>query len=164
MFRDNQGRFVLAGDGSFLFKVVVDGHDLLVENARATWFGGKDDKYDDGQTASGVLNNQEGYLTPMGCALPIPNGTRTRGTPFPRLPWRIQVRVYNRANGKMITVPLIDRGPAKPPYANAAIDLTQSAFAGLGGNKEVGHISVNFRVLGGARYLSAEVRSAMARA
>jgi hypothetical protein len=72
MFRDGQGRFVLAGDGSFRFRVVVDGDDLLVENARATWFGGNDDKDDNGHTASGVLNDQEGNLTPMGCALPIP--------------------------------------------------------------------------------------------
>ena len=35
MFRDSQGRFVLAGDGSFRFGVVVDGDDLLVENVHA---------------------------------------------------------------------------------------------------------------------------------
>jgi rare lipoprotein A (peptidoglycan hydrolase) len=80
------------------------------------------------------------------------------------LPWRIQVRVFNLANHKMITVPLIDRGPAKPPHADAALDLTQSAFASLGGSKAIGHIRVNYRVLGGARYLSAGVRSSMARA
>ena len=163
MFRDNQGRFVLAGDGTFRFGVVVDGDDLLVENVRATWFGGMDDKDDNGETASGVLNNQEGRFTPLGCALPIPGGPRTSGSPFPMLPWRIQVRVYNCGNHRMITVPLIDRGPAKPPFANAALDLTQSAFAALGGNKAFGHITVNFRVLGGVRYLSSTVRSTLSR-
>ncbi len=157
MFRDTQGRVVLIGDGSFTFKVVVDGDDLLVENVRATWFGGKDDNYDNGHTASGVLNNQDGLSTPLGCALPIPGGHATSGTPFPKLPWKTQVRVFNIHTARTITVPLIDIGPAKPPAANAALDLTQSAFAALGGNKKAGSIRVNYRVIGGAKFLDLKV-------
>jgi hypothetical protein len=158
MFRDKSGRAVLEGDGQWGFQLVVDGQDLLVENVYATWFGGKDDKYDNGHTASGILNNQEGLQTPLGCALPIPGSSKTVGTPLPRLPWQTQVRVYNCQTGKTVVVPLIDIGPAKPPSANAALDLTQSAFGALGGNKVKGRIKVNYRVLGGAIYLTTDIK------
>ncbi len=144
---------VLKGDGSYGFRVVVAGNDLTVDDVYATWFGGIDDPGDDGQTASGVLNNQAGPQTPLGCALPIPGSPKTAGTPFPRLPWNIEVEVHCKDTGKGIVVPLIDVGPAKPPAAHAAIDLTQSAFMALGGHKPEGKIKVNYRVIGGAKYV-----------
>jgi len=153
MYKDHLGRSVLVGDGSYGFKVVIDGGDLLVENVNATWFGGSDDPDDDGNTASGIRNDQDGPHTPLGCALPIPGSPKTVGTPFPRLPWLTRVRVYSLETGRTASVPLIDIGPAKPPNANAALDLTQSAFAALGGNKKTGRIKVNYRVIGGVAFL-----------
>lgn len=153
MYKDQSGRSVLVGDGSYGFEVIVDGSDLLVENVYATWFGGNDDPGDDGNTASGVMNNQPGPSTPLGCALPIPGSPKTMGTPLPRLPWLTQVRVYSLETGKTVTIPLIDIGPARPPAADAAIDLTQSAFAALGGIKHKGRLKVNYRIVGGAAYI-----------
>lgn len=52
MFRDAQGTWVLSGDGSYKFRAVIDGRDLVVRDVKATWFGGDDDPDDDGFTAS----------------------------------------------------------------------------------------------------------------
>lgn len=155
MFRDKLERLVLSGDGSFKFQAIVEGEDIVVRNVWATWFGGKDDKDDNKDTASGVLNNQEGPQTPPGCALPMSgcHCRRTEGSPLPKIPWHTHVRVSNQENGRTVIVPLIDIGPAKPPFAYAAIDLTQSTFAALGGDKRRGRFKVEYRILGGSRYI-----------
>jgi hypothetical protein len=166
MYRDSQGRLILAGNGSYTFQVIVEGQDLVVRDVRATWFGGKDDRSDNGHTASGVLNNQEGPLTPRGCALPMSgrHDFLTEGSPLPKLPWGTTVRVFNRETGRTIVVPLIDSGPRKPtlpPHTHAAIDLTQSAFAALGGSKARGHMKVDYRVLGGVKHLPERIKAAI---
>ena len=150
---------VLRGDGRYAFTVRVEGDDLVVRGVRATWFGGAHDPQDNGQTASGVSTRRHPEL--IGCALPMGGFRLTRGSPLPDLPWLVTtVEVSRPDNGRRTSAPLIDLGPAAPPAAHAAIDLTLAAFHALGGDLEVGHVTVDFRVVGGARHLPANVLSA----
>lgn len=151
MYKDSQGRTVLQGDGEWGFEVIVDGNDLLVLNARATWFGGDCDPEDNGETASGVLT--KGHPDLLGCALPISGFSVTNGSPMPHLPWNIMVRVYCPETNKDISVPLIDLGPSKPPRANAQIDLTKATFRALGVPTRNGELTCRYRVIGGAKYV-----------
>lgn len=136
-----------AGDWDFL-NVTTDGNDLVVSDARATWFGGTDDPGDDGQTASGV--NTREHPETRGCALPMDgfNHASTDGSPIPRLPWFTMVEVTNRETGASISVPLIDLGPSK--FTRAGLDLTQPSFRALGGNLNSGSLQVDYRIVGGA--------------
>ena len=140
---------VLHGDGTYGFTARIEGDDLVVRGARATWFGGVDDPLDSGETASGVSTRLHPEL--IGCALPM-NGFRvTGGSPLPRLPWMTTVVEVTRvAGGQSVKVRLIDLGPAAPPRAHAAIDLTRAAFRALGGELAQGSMTVDFRVPGGA--------------
>jgi hypothetical protein len=161
MFRDPQGRWVLSGDGSYNFHAIVEGNDLVVQNAKATWFGGDDDPEDDGFTASGVMT--KGNPTLLGCALPMSgcHCVYTEGSPLPKVPWRTLIQVFSRETGRVLKIPLIDIGPNKNAKSHAAIDLTQAAFNALGGSKSRGHISVDFRVIGGATYVPAQIKAQM---
>jgi hypothetical protein len=69
------------------------------------------------------------------------------------MPWNTFVRVKNRANGKELSVPLIDLGPALSAPSHAAIDLTETAFALLGGAPADGVMRVDFVIPGGALFL-----------
>ncbi len=124
---------------------VIDGQDILVRGALASWFGGPNDPEDDGQTASGVSTRANPGI--MGCALPVPLTPKTMGSPLPKLPWQTQVTV-STPGGLTLTVPLIDVGPAL--YTNHAIDLTTAAFIALGGHLNDGLISVDYRIPGAA--------------
>jgi hypothetical protein len=159
MFRDPQGRWMLSGDGSYKFQAAVDGKDLVVQNVKATWFGGDDDPEDDGSTASGVRTKGNPAL--LGCALPMSgcHCVYTEGSPLPKIPWRTLVQVFSRETGRMLRIPVIDIGPSKHARSLAAIDLTQAAFAALGGSKSRGHINVDYRVLGGVDCLPAQVKA-----
>jgi len=161
MFKNADGKVVLQGDGSYGWGAIVDGDDLVVRNVRATWFGGDSDPLDNGETASGV--NTKGHPNLDGCALPmtgmhVPN---TEGSPLPKVPWKTIVRVYNRDNHKVMEIPVIDLGPAKPPHAHAALDLTIHAFKALGGSLNVGELHVDYRVIGGATYLDKNTKEAI---
>src|SRR5512143_417948 len=104
----------LRGDGSFGFVAVIQNDDILVDNVRATWFGGPNDPGDNGQTASGIRTDTNPI--PQGCALPMDgfNHPATDGSPLPRMAWKTtRVEVTNLANGRGATVPLIDLGPSK---------------------------------------------------
>ncbi len=160
MFRNSQGKWVLSGDGSYRFHVLVDGKDLVVQNAKATWFGGDDDPEDKGFTKSGVLT--KGNPTLLGCALPMSgyNNPHAEGSPLPKLPFlRTIVQVSCRETGRVVRVPLIDIGPSKHANSFAGIDLTQAAFTALGVSKSRGHVTVDFRVIGGADHLPAQIKS-----
>ena len=140
----------------------VVGNDIIVTGVVATWFGGANDPQDDGETASGVSTKANPHF--FGCALPmdlfpsIPPTLVTRrnpcaGSPLPRFPWFTKVLFTNRENGMQAQGALIDLGPAAPPKATAAADLTRPLFVALGGNLDVGHIPVDFTILGGAKPL-----------
>lgn len=143
------------------FRVEIDGDDLVVENATATWFGGNNDPHDNGLTASGIPTRNNPHV--MGCALPVCWYSKsTADSPFitqrkirkPSIPWRTKVSVESQKTGKIVEVALIDNGPAKS--ANDAIDLTVAAFQSLGFSLKQGVIKVSFRILGAAKYMEAE--------
>lgn len=144
------GNRILKGDGTWPWTAEVDGDDIVVRNAKATWFGGASDPEDNGETASGV--STKGNPKILGCALPM-DGFKavksTKGSPIPRLPWKMLVEVSH--NGSTLSVPVIDIGPSK--YTGHPLDLTVEAFRQLGGNLKQGVIIVDFRIKGGAKYL-----------
>lgn len=148
----SQANLVLRGDGTWKWQATVEGNDIVVRNATATWFGGDDDPIDSGETASGIKTKGNPGL--MGAALPMdgfPTVRSTKGSPIPKIPWRTSIEV--KANGKVATVPLIDIGPAKS--AGDQIDLTQAAFKYFAGNLRQGVLKgVEFRVIGGAKYVA----------
>ena len=139
---------VLSGDGTWSFTAVVDGNDIVVQGVVATWFGGANDPEDNGETASGISTKKRPDI--QGCALPLNYGP-CAGSPIPKVPWGTQVEVTNMATGKTITVPVIDLGPARD--TGHGIDLTVAAFQQFA-PLSIGRIAVNYRVLGGARYVT----------
>jgi len=136
---------VFVGDGAWGFTATVDGDDIVVRNARATWFGGANDPQDDGKTASGV--NTKRRPTIQGCALPMNFGPCV-GSPIPKLPWGTKVEVTHLETGKKLTVHVIDLGPSRS--TGNAIDLTVAAFKQFA-PLSVGKIAVDYRILGAAR-------------
>lgn len=132
------------------FVVVVDGEDLLVENVRATAFGGYSDSGDNGETASGMPTKHT--PEPFGCALPIlPNVSATSNSPFPLLPWGTVV--YVTSGDAEFYCPLIDNGPAKS--SGNAIDLCVRCAKFIDPKATANNFEaiVSFRVLKGATFL-----------
>lgn len=125
-------RRVFTGDGTWPFYVTIDGDDAVMRatlgrKLTATWFGGDDDKHDDGRTASGIMTRGNPGL--LGCALPmqISNGVKVHkcaGSPIHNIPYGAQITVT--AGNVTLTAPLIDVGPAK--WTSDSVDLTQAAF------------------------------------
>lgn len=140
---------VLKGDGTWGFVAIVDGDDLVVRGAQATWFGGANDPQDFGETASGINTKRRPEV--QGCAIPMSFGP-CKGSPLPRVPWGTKVEVVHLKSGKMISVPVIDLGPAHG--TGHALDLTPAAFKQFAPLSD-GKVVVDFRVLGAAKRLSA---------
>jgi len=116
---------LLKGDGTWGWGAEIDGEDIVIANATASWFGGANDPQDNGETASGI--STKGNPDLVGFALPMdgfPTVASTKGSPIPRLPWKTPVTVSLGAIS--VTGPLIDLGPAKS--AGHQVDLTQAAF------------------------------------
>jgi hypothetical protein len=130
--------------------VVVQGQDLVVRNAKASY-------WDDKKTASGVDASGPNV---RGCALPLPASTLSSGTPFPMIKWHTKVHVKNREKDKETDVELIDIGPSAKVRSRAGVDLTPSAFTDLGEDLKKGIITVDFTVIGGARFLPNDTRAA----
>lgn len=136
------------GDGRWVFTARRDGHDIVVEDVIATWFGGANDPEDNGETASGISTAKHPEI--QGCALPMDLGPKlpsTQGSPIPRVPWWTQVEVVSRWTGRKIVVPVIDVGPSRA--SGHALDLTQAAFTALGGSLTTGRIRVDYRIVQG---------------
>ncbi len=140
---------MLAGDGTWSFTAIVDGNDIVVRNATATWFGGANDPEDNGETASGISTKKRPDIE--GCAIPMNYGP-CAGSPLPKVPWGTRVEVTHLATGEKITVPVIDLGPARS--TGNALDLTVAAFKQFAPLSQ-GKITVDYRVLDAARYLPA---------
>lgn len=113
----------------------VDGKDLVVRGAEASWF-------DDKETASGFDAS-----TVLGCALPMRVGdfAKTMGSPIPRLDFHTQVRVWCPETNRQSTVYLIDVGPDK--RVRREIDLSKRLFMSLGLPLSRGVVSVDYRIL-----------------
>ena len=171
MSRINEtGQTVLEGDGSFNFEAIVDGNDLVVHRARATAWGGPSDPWDKGRTAAGVDTATHGD-TVLGCSLPQSGAgvSACNGSPIPKLRYGrvdadgkpipdtgwVRVRVFSRKTGQQAECIVIDIGPAKPPRANAAIDLTTGTIRALGFAVDPNDFEdiVDFRVFDGATFL-----------
>lgn len=146
---------ILRGDGTWPWNAYVSGDDIIVLGARATCFGGANDPQDSGETASGISTK----LSPCirACALPMiytGNNKALRralgGSPIPKLPWMTKVEVT--ANGKTITVPVIDLGPAK--RTGNAIDLTIAAAREFERHASATSFALacSYRILGAAKY------------
>ena len=166
-----QGQTVLTGDGRFGFEVIIDGNDLVVRKARATAWGGHNDPDDHGTTAAGVKTSVWGAEI-LGCSLPQNNNdSQTIGSPIPRLRYGrvlangkpdlndshwVKVQVYFHLTGKTVMTYLMDNGPARPPKANAAIDLTTGAIHAGGYNVDPNQFDgiVDFRIFNGKAFLA----------
>lgn len=112
------------------FTAKREGSDILVENVRATCFGGDADPQDSGETASGLSTIKFKWLAAV--ALPMRyTGTSKAmlnalgGSPIPKVPWGTLVRVTDLKTGKSFDLPVIDLGPARK--TGNAIDLTVAA-------------------------------------
>ena len=149
---------VLRGDGSWPWNAFVNGEDIEVVAALATCFGGGADPQDNGETASGVNTKLNPNI--MGCALPmIYTGSNAAllkalgGSPIPRVPWKTLVQITEAATGKILTVPVIDLGPAKK--TGNAIDLTIAAARHFKPGASATHFAMacHYKILGGAKYL-----------
>ena len=153
---------ILRGDGTWPWSAHVDGNDILVIGCRATCFGGSNDPQDSGETASGISTKFNPAL--KACALPMIYGGPSKvmrkalgGSPLPVVPWRTMVEVMS--NGKRLTVPVIDLGPAK--YTGNAIDLTIAAARFFDGNASATSFEMqcSYRIIGGAQYLRRKGRA-----
>ena len=147
---------ILRGDGTWPWSAHVDGDDILVIGAKATCFGGANDPQDSGETASGVSTKMNPLV--RGCALPMIYTGRNKallkalgGSPLPKMPWHTKVQVM--ANGKCLTVPVIDLGPGK--RTGNAIDLTIAAARFFKSNASATNFKIecSYRILGGAKHL-----------
>jgi hypothetical protein len=134
---------------AWAFTVRIDGADLLLENVRATCWGGFDDPQDNGETASGMSTRH--VPEPFGVALPVlPNVASTAGSPLPLLPWGTVVKVtWGRGE---FYAPLIDNGPARA--TGNAIDLTPRCARLINAKATASDFEavVSCRVLGGAAF------------
>jgi len=145
-------------DGSWPFRVYVDGGDLVVFGNMATCFGGTDDPMDNGETASGISTKNP---TVRGVALPRRYEGKNKaqlkalgGSPIPaRLPFHTAVEVEDLLTGKRILAPFIDVGPAK--WTDNAIDLTVACARELDPKATARNFErkVSFRILGGAKFI-----------
>jgi hypothetical protein len=141
-------------DRTWHFKVTVDGEDLIGEGI--TIDDGIATTWDDHSTSSGTPADKEGYL---GCSLPTGRCNKTKGSPFPKLPWHTKVRIWNPKSNKQVVCDLIDEGPSyyatagTGEYGNAMIDLTPAAKFALGAKHANDNFPVRIRIFGGAKYL-----------
>ncbi len=123
------------GDGSYDFEAIIDGKDILVVNEIAIPFS---------------------YVT-SGVALPIAGHKDTVGTPLAGIPLGTMVRVWSPKTNKSIEVPLVAVSPArKPKGSGGAIKLSSPVYTALG--LAPGSITVNYRVLGSAKYYTEEAK------
>jgi len=126
--------------------LVRDGDDLVVNDASTNWWGAS--PHENGMTAVGVdLDKQPDF---EGCALPfLYRGPK--GLPKPSM--STLVEITNVATGERIKVPFIDY--YKESQGEPGIDLTKAAYKKLYGSLERG-MRVNYRIIGGAKYLDAK--------
>lgn len=147
----------LVGDGTWGWSAEIDGDDIVINNATATWFGGANDPLDNGQTSSGVSTKKNPKI--LGVALPVVSWhPSTKGSPlaFTRpkpkvaIPWRTKVSVTY--DGDTYEAELLDNGPAKS--AGDQCDLTQELFRKFA-KLSVGVLKgVTARIHGAAKYAS----------
>jgi 3D (Asp-Asp-Asp) domain-containing protein len=150
---------ILRGDGTWPWYAQVDGDDIIVQDVRATCFGGSADPQDSGQTASGISTKANPKLA--ACALPRAYTGNSPaliaalgGSPIPAsVPFKSRVQVT--CGDVTFIVPFIDLGPGK--RTGNAIDLTPAAARMINSKANARNFSatVSYRILGAAKYASA---------
>lgn len=174
--KEKTGLRIYNGDGTWCFYAQDDGngnvrlferrtHNSALE---ATWYGGTNDPFDSGKSASGV--HTKNYPKLEACALPMDllrtHNNPCKGSPLPVLPWGTvarsdgtynlspngtYVRVTNVKTGVQLTLPLNDLGPAKS--ASNAIDLTQAAYVKLAGARSA-RLLVQVTIINGTNLIA----------
>lgn len=135
----------------YLSGIIIDGSDLVMRGVRATYFGDVDDDMDNGIGASGF--HVRAHPEYAGVALPLRVsglGGLFSGCPMPKLPWFIPVRVWSPKTQQSVYAHLVDLGPN--PRTKTPIDLTVGTVRALGLDPSDGEWTVDFRVIGGAKY------------
>ena len=94
------------------------------KNAHASYYA---DRFHGKRTASGKIFNMNGLTAA-----------------HKKLPFGTRVKVTKEANGKMVVVEVIDRGPF---VKGREIDLSKKAFMIIAGNKNSGNAKVTLEVL-----------------
>ncbi len=153
-------KLILKGTVGWKFTARVDGDDIVVDNCRATCFGGSDDPQDSGETASGISTKKnpriEAVALPMsmsGQHVPASVHDALDGSPIPKVPWKTIVEVT--CGDKTHAFPVIDLGPHR--RVGNALDLTIAA-AKLFNPKATAtnfEMTCSYRIKGGARYITA---------
>lgn len=137
--------------------VFIDGDDLVVRGCWGTYFGDPDDDEDNGIGAGGFnVRGNPGFL---GVSLPQRRMVgQFAGCPVPRLPIcgldpvkkpGQLVRVFNPANGNVVTAMLCDLGPSR--RTGNGIDLTIATAKALGLDLKKGRWRLDYRIIGGAK-------------
>lgn len=146
---------ILTGDGTWPWTARIEGDDIVVENAKATCFGGTDDPQDSGETASGISTknpNTEGVALPRNYI-----GTSSAlikalgGSPIPNgIPFKTPVEITS--GDRTVTAPFIDIGPAK--YTGNALDLTIATAKHFNPSASAINFSIkcSYRIVGAAKY------------
>ena len=126
----------------------VDGKDIVVRNAIATYFGDPMDAEDNGVGASGFETARHPEY--LGCSLPFNTSALKvmKGCPIPRLPWYTPVKVYLHKTKIVVYTHLIDLGPH--PKTKHHIDLTVGTLRALGLSRNDGVYDVDFRIIDAA--------------
>jgi hypothetical protein len=160
---------ILKGGPGWTWDAQLVGNDIVVQGAKATAFGGENDKTDSGKTASGFPTR--GHPDLMGCALPLAGYAKTAaertaldGTPLPHMPFGLtptggdnpngaHVEVIDPTTGERTTLPVIDLGPAKD--TGHALDLTVAAARLFKSNATANNFAMklNYRVIDGAKFV-----------
>lgn len=159
------GKF-LHGDGSWPWFAEVDGADIVVLNARATAFGGDDDRMDSGETASGY--NTKGHPNLIAVSLPmnVPAIKELRGSPIPRMPFGIHPDGSDNPAGAHVdvtflksgvvahNVPVCDLGPAKA--TGHALDCSVALARRVDPHATANDFAamVSYRILKAAKFVS----------
>lgn len=150
------GNRVLVGDGSWFFTAEVDGDDIVVRNVKSTRWGGADDAEDGGMSASGLSTVAHPEYQGVSLPMRIPGATGALlkaigGSPLPKFPWYTPVKVYSHKTNTSLFGHLIDIGPAK--WTGHALDMTNSLVQALGLPLSDGVYDVDYRVIGGAKFV-----------
>lgn len=146
--------------------VKIDGDDLVVTNIKATCFGGRWDKGDNGQTESGIKN--DGSTNIFQIALPIRSTEAATinsplAFPGPHIPWKTIVKVWRTKDGENTAIEgiLTDNGPDIEEFPDHALDMNPPmvlAFEPDFDPKKVANFwsgsGFSYRIIGGAKYVS----------
>ncbi len=149
-----------------MFKIQIDGPDILVRNVIVTSFGGGHDSGDDGRTESGVMNDGRDPNL-LGCALPIRSTEKaTNKSPLAsrlktHIPWNTEVRFWQGEDEITgIITRLIDNGPDVSKYPTHAGDLTVYAAHFFNPAIPVRDMAnrfemiLSYRIIGGAAFVN----------